>query len=78
MVGPSLDRFINKGHKNILFMPKWSRLVRKYPVRISNGKNKMADTIWKLDTNSVRKMTIQILDGSVLGGLLYMNTRLVQ
>jgi hypothetical protein len=23
----SLDRFINKGHKNILFMPKWSRLV---------------------------------------------------
>ena len=25
----SLDRFIRKGHKNILFMPKRSRLVRK-------------------------------------------------
>ncbi len=43
MVGTSIDHFIDKGHKkNILFMPKWSRLVRKCPVRFSNGKNKMA------------------------------------
>jgi hypothetical protein len=45
MVGPSLDRFINKGHQNILFIPKRSRIERKYPVRISNGKNKMAAAI---------------------------------
>jgi hypothetical protein len=46
----SLDRFTNKGHKNILFMTKWFRLVSpdiKWPglglfVRFSNGKNKMA------------------------------------
>jgi hypothetical protein len=39
----SLDRFIKKkSHKNILFMPKQSRLVRKSPVQLSNGRNKMA------------------------------------
>jgi hypothetical protein len=48
----SLDRFIKKrAIKYILFMPKRSRLVRKYPVRISNGKNKMAATILKPDPN---------------------------
>jgi hypothetical protein len=45
MVGPSLDRFINKiVIKNILFMTKRSRLeVKKTSVRLSNGQNKMAD-----------------------------------
>jgi hypothetical protein len=40
----SLDRFIKKrAIKNILFMPKWSRLeLKKTSVRFSNVKNKMA------------------------------------
>ncbi len=38
-------------------------------VRFSNGKNKMADfTIWKPDTNSVRKVPIRIPDGSYSDG----------
>jgi hypothetical protein len=52
-------------------MPKQSRLVRKYPVRISNGKNKIAATIWNPDTKSVQKMTIWIPDSPVFSGLLY-------
>jgi hypothetical protein len=39
----SLDHFIKKRViTNILFMTKRSRLVRKYAIRFSNGKNKMA------------------------------------
>jgi hypothetical protein len=48
----SLDRFIKKRViKNILFMTKRSRLVRKYPVRVSNGKTKWPPTIRNPDTN---------------------------
>jgi hypothetical protein len=58
-------------------MSKRSRLaVKNVPpdqkVRLSNGRHKMAaKSIWILDTKSVRKMSIQILDSSVFGGLLY-------
>jgi hypothetical protein len=39
----SLDGFIKKRVMNkIFFMPKQSRLVRKCPVRLSDGRNKMA------------------------------------
>jgi hypothetical protein len=41
-------------------------------VRFSNGFNKMAaKAIQKPDLKSVRKMTIQIPDGPVFGGSLY-------
>jgi hypothetical protein len=57
----SLDRFIKKRViKNILFMPKQSRLVRKCQVRFSNGKNKMATKLaailflpFEIQTNSL-------------------------
>jgi hypothetical protein len=32
-------------------MPKWSRLVRKSPVRLSNGRNKMAAKPFESRTN---------------------------
>jgi hypothetical protein len=48
--------------KNILFMPKRSRLVRKCPVQISNGKNKMAATIRNPDTWSRFRMVGTSLD----------------
>ncbi len=72
MVGPSLDCFINKIHKNIIFMPKRSRLVEeKSPVRFSNGKKNKLAPIWNPDTKSVRKMTIGGPDGPVFECLLY-------
>jgi hypothetical protein len=39
----SLDRFIKKRVMNKIFlMPKLSRLVRKCPVQLSDGRNKIA------------------------------------
>jgi hypothetical protein len=48
----SLDKFIKKRViKNILFIPKRSRLLRKSPVRLSYGRNKMAAKPFESRTN---------------------------
>jgi hypothetical protein len=48
----SLDRFIKKSViRNILFMPKRTRLVRKYPVQVSNGSRHFVFTIRNPDSN---------------------------
>jgi hypothetical protein len=59
----SLDRFIKKSViRNILFMPKRSRLVRKY-----RSGFQMADTIWKPEPKSVREMAIRKPDSPAFG-----------
>jgi hypothetical protein len=41
--------------------------VRKYPVQLSNGKNKMAATIRNPDTKSVREMAVRKPDDPAFG-----------
>jgi hypothetical protein len=48
MVGASLDRFINKSHKNILFMPKWSRLAESETGTLKVSKK------WPFEIRTVR------------------------
>jgi hypothetical protein len=47
----TLDPFTRKGQKIFFFMPKQSRLVRKSPVRLSNGIRHFVFTIQNPDTN---------------------------
>jgi hypothetical protein len=60
----SLDRFINKGHKNILFMPKRSTLaIRFFCLDFKWSGYRMSGTGIRYNPNTAR--------GSVFGGLLY-------
>jgi hypothetical protein len=73
----SLNRFIKKRVMNkIFFMPKLSRLVRKCPVRLSNGRNKMAAKPFESRTNRSgpdhSKTGLTSLDRFVMNKIFFM------
>jgi hypothetical protein len=81
----SLHRFINKGHKNILFMPKQSRLASGFfcldfkwsgfqIVRLSNGPA-FKWSSYRMPGTGIR-YNPNTTRGSVFGGLLYQTSEI--